>query len=149
MAKIIRLTESDVHRIVKESVERIMKDAGFKSNINEDYPYSPDEDKQDKIDRFERKMKQMNSDWQDKNREIRKKYPGKSREWYEAHLDEEFIGGANSDAGLNGDGSGDPSMGVSYPAFGVQRRKIYSPKDPTLKRHNGKGGSISIPKERE
>lgn len=35
MAKIIRLTESDVHRIVKESVERIMKDAGFKSNISQ------------------------------------------------------------------------------------------------------------------
>lgn len=153
MAKIIRLTESDVHRIVKESVERIMKDAGFKSNINEDYPYSPDEDKQDNIDRFERKMKQMNSDWQDKNREIRKKYPGKSREWYEAHLDEEVGaggGGATNAAGVMQGGGTNPEAGqYTVPAFGVQRRKIYSPKDPTLKRHNGKGGSISIPKERE
>ena len=93
MAKIIRLTESDLYEIVKDAVSGIMKNV--------------------------------------------------------SNLHEEFVGGANSDAGLNGDGSGDPSMGVSYPAFGVQRRKIYSPKDPTLKRHNGKGGSISIPKERE
>lgn len=86
MAKIIRLTESDLFRMVKETVDSIMR--------------------------------------------------------------EEVAGGATSDVGLNGDGSGDPSMGVAYPAFGVQRRKIYKPKDPTLKRKNGKNGSISIPKER-
>lgn len=92
MAKIIRLTESDLYEIVKDAVNGIMKNGN--------------------------------------------------------NLHEEFVGGANSDAGLNGDGSGDASMGVSYPAFGVQRRKIYKPKDPTLKRKNGKNGSISIPKER-
>ncbi len=100
MAKIIRLTESDVHRIVKESVERIMKDAGFKSNLDEEAGAGG--------------------------------------------------GGATNAAGVMQGGGTNPEAGqYTVPAFGVQRRKIYSPKDPTLKRHNGKGGSISIPKERE
>lgn len=36
MKKIIRLTESDLHRIVRESVKRVLKE----DMINE-YPYSP------------------------------------------------------------------------------------------------------------
>jgi hypothetical protein len=59
----------------------------------------------------------------------------------------------------SGEGNG---FEYDVPAFGVQRRGIYSPRKkkrtkntsrrkfsgPALKRHNGKGGSISIPKHR-
>jgi hypothetical protein len=79
MVKVIKLTESDIHRIIKEAVERIV--------MNEDYPFSPDEDKQDKIDRYERRMKQLRDDWEDKYRRIRQKFPGKSIQWYEDNLD--------------------------------------------------------------
>lgn len=100
MTKIIRLTESDLYRMVEESVNNILKNVNHPLKVGD-------------------------------------------------NIYEDVVGGAGSDAGLNSDGSGDPSMGVTYPAFGVQRRKIYKPKDPTLKRHNGKNGSISIPKERK
>lgn len=146
MVKVIKLTESDIHRIIKETVERIV--------MNEDYPFSPDEDKQDKIDRYERRMKQLRDDWEDKHRRIRQKFPGKSNQWYEDNLDlfEEVGaggGGATNAAGVMQGGGTNPEAGqYTVPAFGVQRRKIYKPKDPTLKRKNGKNGSISIPKER-
>lgn len=94
MTKIIRLTESDIHKIVKESTERILKECGMSDGAGG--------------------------------------------------------GGATNAAGVMQGGGTNPEAGqYTVPAFGVQRRKIYSPKDPTLKRHNGKGGSISIPKERE
>ena len=32
--KLIRLTESDLHRIVKESVKKILKESRLKSNLN-------------------------------------------------------------------------------------------------------------------
>jgi hypothetical protein len=66
-------------------------------------------------------------------------------------------GGATNCGGLMV-GSSDESGGVTYPAFGgkVQKRQIYNAKgkgksktnqvdmSDALKRHNGKGGSISI-----
>ena len=70
MAKqIIRLTESDLHRLVKESVQRIIRE--------------------------------MAGD------------------------------GATADPGINADGTGDPSMGVAYPA------SIVAPNDPSRGRKKG------------
>jgi len=93
MKRIIRLTESELHSIIKESVKRIVNEDGEGSAMG---------------------------------------------------------GGATSDAGLNVNGSGDPSMGVTYPFGGVMRRgfagktkkgkKVKSGKpfyEPTLDRSPG------------
>lgn len=76
MKKIIRLTESDLHGIVKEAVSRLISEDG----------------------------------------------------------DGAMGGGATSDAGINANGSGDPTLGVTYPFGGVMRRSIYG-------RKNKKGGN--------
>ena len=75
-----------------------------------------------------------------------------------------MVGGATSAASngsgfMNGANNAQTSSNAQYdvPAFGgkVQRRKKYSPKgnevniEPALARHNGKGGSISIPKRKK
>ena len=47
MRKLIRLTESDLHRIVKESVNRILKESGHEwwreEDWNPNYPSDDDE----------------------------------------------------------------------------------------------------------
>lgn len=64
-----------------------------------------------------------------------------------------FVGGgaaANGSGFMNGANNAQTSSNAQYdvPFNGVMRKKGYSPKDPSLKRHDGKGGSISIPKNR-
>lgn len=81
MKKIIRLTERELHNIVRESVERI---------INEDGEGAA------------------------------------------------MIGGSNSDAGLDASGSGDPSMGVTYPLGGIMRRGFAGKTKKGKKVKNGK-----------
>ena len=58
------------------------------SKINE-WTFSPDqlEDKAYMDDYYDQRQKLMDDEWERKNIAIRKKYPGKSREWYEAMLD--------------------------------------------------------------
>ena len=56
MRKLIRLTESDLHRIVKESVNRILKESGHEwwreEDWNPNYPSDDDEETDnDKVDR--------------------------------------------------------------------------------------------------
>ena len=104
MKKVIRLTESDLHNIVREAVNRILKEDGG------------------------------------------------------------MVGGAAANASgfTNGANNAQTSSNAQFdvPFGSVQRRKGYSPKgdntskmtevDMTdaLKRHDGKGGSISIPKKK-
>ena len=58
------------------------------SKINE-WTFSPDQldDKAYMDDYYGQRQKLMDDEWERKNIAIRKKYPGKSREWYEAMLD--------------------------------------------------------------
>jgi hypothetical protein len=182
MKQIIKLTESDLHRIIKESVNKIIKECGID-------PYSLDADeiygdKASREDAFNQKMQMMDDDWKIRNIRLRKKYPGKSEEWYEAMIDTFYEnkkaraalkedGGATNCAGAMQTGSGNAPLGSNPEAgqytvpFGkVQRRKIYQPKDksaggdvtkqssnvdmtPAMNRKDGKGGSISIPKNRK
>jgi hypothetical protein len=81
MKKIIRLTERELHNIVRESVERIINEDGEGAAIG---------------------------------------------------------GGATSDAGLNANGSGDPSMGVTYPFGGIMRRGFAGKTKKGKKVKNGK-----------
>lgn len=104
MKKIIRLTESDLHNILSESVKAILEDLGGTSSFS-----------------------------------------------------------VNSQAGSQSDPTGQQKNNIDVPFGKVQRRKIYQPKDknaggdvtkqssnvdmsPAMKRKDGKGGSISIPK---
>lgn len=92
MNKIIRLTESDLHSIIRNTVYRILKEDG------------------------------------------------------------EGMGGGAT-AGATSD-SADRMGAFDVPFGGVQSRSIYKPKtnvnmSPALKRHDGKGGSISIPKNKK
>lgn len=76
-----------------------------------------------------------------------------------------MVGGAAANASgfMNGANNSQTSSNAQFevPFGGVQSRDIYSPKGkekksnmtkvdmtPAMKRHDGKGGSISIPKER-
>ena len=81
MKKIIRLTERELHNIVRESVERIINEDGEGAAMG---------------------------------------------------------GGATSDAGLNANGSGDPSMGVTYPFGGIMRRGFAGKTKKGKKVKNGK-----------
>jgi len=69
MRKVIRLTESDLHRIVKESVKKIIKESGHEwwreEDWNPNYPGDDDEDYGEPT-------------WMDK-----------SKEWIEDHIDDE------------------------------------------------------------
>lgn len=61
-------------------------------------------------------------------------------------------GGGGASAGATSD-SADRQGAYDVPFGGVQRKKIYSPKNkvdmrPTMKRHDGKGGSITISKNK-
>ena len=83
--QIIRLTESDLHRIIKESVKRYLNEWGrMESDLDADEIYG---DKAERMDRFNRREKMMQDDWEMRNRRLRQKYPGKSDEWYEAMID--------------------------------------------------------------
>ena len=58
MKKVIRLTESDLHRIIKESVKKIIKESGHEwwkeEDWNPQYPKddSDEETDNDKVDRL-------------------------------------------------------------------------------------------------
>ena len=74
---------------------------------------------------------------------------------YENYLKEDggMVGGAaaNASGTLNGATNSQMSSNAQFDVpfmGGVMRKKGYSPKDPTLKRKDGKNGSISIPKKR-
>ena len=134
--QIVRLTESDLHRIIKESVKKIIKE-------HEEDPYSLDAD-EIYGDRAEREYRQsvrdrmFQDDWEMRNRRLRQKYPGKSEEWYEAMIDtfyesktpkraieEENGGGATSCANVMQTGSGklgtNPEAGQYTVPFGADK----------------------------
>ena len=81
---IYRLTESELKALIKESVKKVLKERIF----------SPDEldDKAFMNDYWADRERQMEDDWKQKNIEIRKRYPGHSKEWYDAMLDTYQIG---------------------------------------------------------
>lgn len=177
--QVVRLTESDLHKIIKESVKKIIREwdndeyEGRLTDMLDDRAYQEDL-------RYE-KERQIEEYWAEKNRRLREKFPGKSEEWYEAMIDmfnentikEEVGGGAPSCASVMQTGSGNAPLGsnpesgqYTVPFGKVQRRKIYQPKDnsaggdvtkqtsnvdmsPAMSRKDGKGGSISIPKHRK
>ena len=98
MRQVIRLTESDLHKIIKESVKKILK---------EEWKFSPDQldDKAYMDDYYAQRQKMMDDEWERKNIAIRKKYPGKSREWYEAMLDTFYENKMKPNKPINEDGA--------------------------------------------
>lgn len=177
MKKIIRLTESDLHDIIKNSVKNCLNEMGrFDSDLDADEIYG---DRADREQKQAMRDKFLQDEWEMKNRRLRQKYPGKSQEWYDAMIDTFYegktpirsinedggmVGGAAANASgfMNGANNAQTSSNAQFdvPFGSVQRRKGYSPKgnksskmkevdmNPALKRKDGKGGSISIPKER-
>lgn len=106
MRKIIRLTESDLHNIIKETVKQCLQEDGATAGGT-------------------------------------------------------GSAATNGSGFFNGANNSNTSAAATFDVpFGVQRKKGYSPKgsshsetnevdmSDTLARHNGKGGSISIPKKR-
>lgn len=82
---ILRLTETDLHRMVIESAKRVLKEMGrYDSDLDADEIYG---------DRADREYRQSIADklhqeeWEMRNRRLRQKYPGKSQEWYDAMID--------------------------------------------------------------
>jgi hypothetical protein len=82
---ILRLTETDLHRMVIESAKRVLKEMGrYDSDLDADEIYG------DRVDREYRQSiadKLHQEEWEMRNRRLREKYPGKSQEWYEAMID--------------------------------------------------------------
>ena len=82
---ILRLTETDLHRMVIESAKRVLKEMGrYDSDLDADEIYG------DRVDREYRQSmadKLHQEEWEMRNLRLRQKYPGKSPEWYEAMID--------------------------------------------------------------
>lgn len=89
----MRLTESDLHNIIESAVRKILKERVFSP---EEY-----EDKAFMDDYWADREKSMENEWKRKNIAIRKKYPGKSNEWYEAMLDTFYENKANDKKSIN------------------------------------------------
>ena len=82
---IIRLTESELHSIIKNSVRKCLNEWGrIESDLDADEIYG---DRADREQKQAMRDKLFQDDWEMRNRRLRKKYPGKSREWYEAMID--------------------------------------------------------------
>ena len=110
MKKLIKLTESDLHNIIKRATEKMLRE-GFWDN------FSPDalDDKAYMDDYWEQRRKMMDDEWKRKNIAIRKKYPGKSDEWYEAMLDTFNESKTNSKMAINEyHGEPDPRVALIY-----------------------------------
>ena len=82
---IFRLTEGDLRKLVMESVKNILREwdadeyEGRMTDMYDDRAYQED--------LHARREKQIEDYYQDKYRRLVQKYPGKSREWYEAMVD--------------------------------------------------------------
>ena len=76
---VIRLTESDLHNLIENTVKIYLKE----------WTFSPDQldDKAYMDDYYAQREKMIDDAWRQKNIALRKKYPGKSREWYDAMID--------------------------------------------------------------
>ena len=79
MKKVIRLTESDLHNLIENAVRKYLNEWTFSPEQLDDKAYMDDY--------YAQRRKFMEDEWERKNIAIRKKYPGKSEEWYEAMLD--------------------------------------------------------------
>lgn len=78
---VVRLTESELREIVKESVNRCLKES---SDLDADEIYG---DRPAREQLQAKRDKMFRDDWELKNRRLRKKYPGRSQEWYEPMID--------------------------------------------------------------
>lgn len=82
---IIRLTESDLRGIIENSVRKCLNEwGGVDSDLDADEIYG---DRADREQRQSMRDKMFQDEWEMRNRRLRKKYPGKSNEWYEAMID--------------------------------------------------------------
>lgn len=79
--RLIRLTEGELHNLIKGMIKKHINEWGDRLS-----PEAMD-DKAYMQDRYDQKMRLLDDEFERKNRAIRKKYPGKSDEWYEAMLD--------------------------------------------------------------
>ena len=91
--QLVRLTESDLHNIIKESVKKILKEWEFSPEQLDDKAYMNDF--------YAQKDKMFQDDWEMRNRRLRQKYPGKSDEWYEAMIDTFYENKMNSKKSIN------------------------------------------------
>jgi hypothetical protein len=83
--KMIRLTESDLHKIIESSVKKCINEMGrFDSDLDADEIYG---DRADREYKQSMRDKLFQDEWEMRNRRLRQKYPGKSEEWYEAMID--------------------------------------------------------------
>ena len=87
---VVRITESDLHEIIGNSVRKYLNEWGrIESDLDADEIYG---DRADREQRQSMRDKLFQDDWEMRNRRLRKKYPGKSREWYEAMIDTFYEG---------------------------------------------------------
>ena len=83
--KMIKLTESDLHKIIENSVKKCIMEMGrFDSDLDADEIYG---DRADREYKQSMRDKLFQDEWEMRNRRLRQKYPGNSEEWYEAMID--------------------------------------------------------------
>lgn len=164
MKQLFRLTEQDLHNIVRDTVLNIIRE-GYHDTVSDE-----DDEKDDFFDPDGNPSKVTGK----KKKGSRKlPYEMESKEGKRTLKEDAGTGGgATNCAGAMQTGCGNAPTGTNPEAgqytvpFGkMQRRKIYSPKgdakgdvtkqesnvdmSPAMARKNGKGGSISIPKNRQ
>ena len=79
--KLIKLTESDLHRIVKESVNRILKEGGYIGH-----------DRADDEDMYIERQKDTQLGMQQEFEMMKKKFPNRPPLWYTEHFDDYLQG---------------------------------------------------------
>ena len=130
--KMIKLTESDLHKIIESSVKKCIMEMGrFDSDLDADEIYG---DRADREYKQSMRDKLFQDEWEMRNRRLRQKYPGKSEEWYEAMIDT-FYENKKSRKAINE--IGDTPKG-NFALNAVRGRAVARPRY-----HNDKYGSLN------
>lgn len=81
MKKIVRLTENDLHKIIGESVKKILKEGGYIGHDRAEDEFEAQERERDRVEFERREFERM-----------KKMYPNRPPLWYTEHFDEFYDG---------------------------------------------------------
>ena len=146
----MKINESIIKKALRESIQELMED------YNEDLK-SIFGDSFKSTDEYPPLTKELVDDYK-RNRDSRP-FDDRGRRYRveESSINEDGIGGGATTAGVvDGQGNSDITQGTVYPFKTKPLKQAHNLGEPqsdfygeTTKRHNGKGGSISIPKNKK
>lgn len=139
------------HGISKKDLLKAIMDANLMSHSSKIEERMPEGG--DKKEAYITKIykKNLNTNFQEAMEKMYKRFFPDGRLLGEGHLFEAGATACGSVGAIGGPLNSGEGNGYEYDVpLGVQKRSIYKPKkDPTTRRHDGKNGSISIPKRKK